>query len=137
MRGSMKSLFARQPTTKDALGFSSKTPQNIKDAWGVFDIDSDGTISRDEFLAVLTRESTGKHALTADQAEILFDEADVDGSGRIDVDEFASAWAEMNAQYGLQHMFPKAGPRRMSRGATFLQRATSIASKMSLTKTKQ
>ena len=119
-------------SSRDDLGFSTSTPDGIKAAWKIFDIDADGSISRDEFLAVLTRstDGSGKHALTREQAEMLFDEADGDHSGSIDVDEFASAWADMNAQYGLQHMFPH---RRMSRGATFMN---SMASKLHLSKNK-
>ena len=113
-------------SSRDVLGFSTKTPKAVTEAWAQFDVNSDGLISRTEFIAVLTRttDGVGKHALTKEQAEMLFDEADSDGSGEIDVNEFAEAWSEMNAQYGLHHMFPS---RRMSRGATFLQRATSMA----------
>ena len=119
-------------SSRDALGFSTKTPDGIKAAWKIFDVNADGSISRDEFLAVLTRstDGSGKHALTRDQAEMLFDEADEDRSGSIDVEEFATAWADMNAQYGLQHMFPQ---RRMSRGATFMN---SMAAKLHLPKGK-
>ena len=119
-------------SSRDDLGFSIKTPDDIKAAWKIFDVNADGSISREEFLAVLTRstDGSGKHALTRDQAEMLFDEADEDHSGSIDIEEFATAWADMNAQYGLQHMFPN---RRLSRGATFL---TSVASKMHLSKGK-
>ena len=126
----MRRLSRSSQSSRDDLGFSLKTPADIKAAWKIFDVNADGTISRDEFLAVLTRsaDGCGKHALTRDQAEMLFDEADEDHSGSIDVEEFASAWSDMNAQYGLQHMFPH---RRMSRGATFLN---SVASKLNLSK---
>lgn len=64
-----------------------------------------GSISRDEFLNALTRDTGSGSALTREQAEALFDDADADRSGEIDVDEFASQWADYDASYGLSRKF--------------------------------
>ena len=76
---------------------------------------SQGVITREEFLAALMRDTgAGKnqgHRLTRDQAEGLFDEADVDHNGSIDVEEFADTWIEFEAQYGMKTiMEPKRTP---------------------------
>ena len=57
-------------------------------------------------MAALTRRCPGgsAHALTTDQAEMLFAEADTDEGGTIDIDEFAATWAEFDAQYGMTKM---------------------------------
>ena len=69
---------------------------------------SQGVITREEFLAALMRDTgSGKnqgHRLTRDQAEGLFDEADVDHNGSIDVEEFADTWIEFEAQYGMKSL---------------------------------
>ena len=60
------------------------------DGAGTFDIDSDGRITREEFVSALTRKCAkdgGAHSLTEDQANALFDEADVDRSNCIDAEE--------------------------------------------------
>ena len=75
-----------------------------------------GVITRQEFLDALTRQTKGggvAHALTREQAESLFDDADADRSGEIDIDEFANTWEEMDASYGMQRMMMR---KRSSRG---------------------
>ena len=57
---------------------------------------------------------------TRDQAEALFDEADADRSGFIDISEFAQTWTDFDAQYGMTNMINK------KRG--FLSRLTSSKS---------
>ena len=39
--------------------------------------------------------------LTETQAEMLFDDADEDRSGSVDLEEFASRWADFDASYGI------------------------------------
>ena len=62
----------------------------IMHAFQMFDIDSDGRITREEFVSALTRKCAkdgGAHSLTEDQANALVDEADVDRSNCIDAEE--------------------------------------------------
>ena len=59
-----------------------------------FDTDGDGSISRVEFIALLTVPSASRPPLTPDEIERLFVKLDLDGNGSIDLREFGQAWAE-------------------------------------------
>ena len=74
-----------------------------------------GAISRQEFIEALTRStvksSSPALALTVEQAEMLFADVDVDRSGTIDIDEFASTWEEMDGAYGMRRMLAQSPVR--------------------------
>jgi hypothetical protein len=55
--------------------------------------------------------------LSRDQAEMIFDEIDVDGSRSVDMEEFANAWADIDAQYAIGRLNPL-GKRGFTRGAS-------------------
>ena len=67
-------------------------------AFLLFDADGGGTISLSEFLATIGLGGL----LTESQAEMLFDEMDVDQSGVIDRAEFAARWHDIQTQYGVR-----------------------------------
>ena len=78
----------RRPSKADAKHTAAHDA--IMHAFQMFDIDSDGRITREEFVSALTRKCAkdgGAHSLTEDQANALFDEADVDRSNCIDAEE--------------------------------------------------
>ena len=78
----------RRPSKADAKHTAAHDA--IMHAFQMFDIDSDGRITREEFVSALTRKCAkdGRaHSLTEDQANALFDEADVDRSNCIDAEE--------------------------------------------------
>ena len=78
----------RRPSKADAKHTAAHDA--IMHAFQMFDIDSDGRITREEFVSALTRKCAkdgGAHSPTEDQANALFDEADVDRSNCIDAEE--------------------------------------------------
>lgn len=94
VRNLLKKRLSHSSRTGSSGIFAADTPQGIRDAFSLFDEDGDGRITRNEFLAALTRPTGASPAergltLSQDQAEMLFDEADVDCSGCISVEEFA------------------------------------------------
>ena len=74
----------------------SKTPaateQELRDAFKKFDRDGSGTITSEEFTAIVTRPGGGQ-PLTIDQAERLFRRADLNGTGVVDYGEFCKSWS--------------------------------------------
>ena len=91
---------------EDSRRHSELMQHGIRSAFSMFDADGDGPITKAEFVAALTRQTDEKasHALTRAQAEMLFDEADIDGNCVIDTVEFSEAWLEYDAQYGMTKM---------------------------------
>ena len=67
------------------------TKEELQAAFKVFDADGDGFITRDEFIAILTR-PTSKRSHSKQEAEAIFAKADRNNDGRVDIDEFAAAW---------------------------------------------
>mmetsp|Transcript_15641 Transcript_15641/g.21933 ORF Transcript_15641/g.21933 Transcript_15641/m.21933 type:complete len:146 (-) Transcript_15641:264-701(-) len=59
--------------------------KEYKEAWKLFDLDGDGSISRDELRKLM--KSTGQ-AYTEEELTRIIEEADEDGNGEIDFDEF-------------------------------------------------
>ena len=73
-----------------------KTPaaieKELRDAFKLFDTDGSGTITPDEFTAIVTRPGGG-NPLTLDQATWLFRRADLNGTGVVDYGEFCKSWS--------------------------------------------
>jgi len=67
------------------------TEKELRDAFKKFDRDGNGTISSEEFTAIVTRPGGGK-PLTIDQAARLFRRADLNGDGVVDYGEFCKSW---------------------------------------------
>lgn len=65
-------------------------------AFKEFDINGDGTISRAEFVSLLTRDNAeGKSEISEKMADEEFDKLDKDGSGTLGYDEFAQKFAKV------------------------------------------
>ena len=67
------------------------TEKELRDAFKLFDRDGSGTITSEEFTAIVTRPGGGK-PLTIDQAARLFRRADLNGDGVVDYGEFCKSW---------------------------------------------
>ena len=120
---SMLNLLKKRESAKKNQQY---TQDKIEKMFKVFDINDDGTVSRSEFVAALTRTNGGKntYALTQDHAEALFDEMDEDGNGSVDPEEFAKKWAEFNATYGTARIL-QANQGIARRLPTFIKRRSS------------
>ena len=68
------------------------TEKELRDAFKKFDRDGSGTITSDEFTAIVTRPGGG-NPLTVDQAARLFRRADLNGDGVVDYGEFCKSWS--------------------------------------------
>lgn len=80
-----------------------------------------------EALTRQTQNGSPATALTRDQAEALFDEADEDRSGFLDIDEFAEKWDDMNATYGMHRgMVPRSKSRVSLVAATVSSAVSSV-----------
>ena len=66
--------------------------RELRDAFKLFDRGGSGTITSDEFTAILTRPGGGK-PFTIDEAVRLFRKADLNGAGVVDYGEFCNAWS--------------------------------------------
>ena len=75
--------------------------RELRDAFKLFDRDGSGTVTSDEFTAILTRPGGGK-PLTIDHAVWLFQKADLNGAGVVDYGEFCKAWSMVRSG-GAQH----------------------------------
>ena len=78
------------------------TEEQITAAFKVFDVNNDGTISKDELYAVLKRPVQGQQ-LNDDQIEQLFFKLDTSGDGKIDIKEFASAYSSDGKINGVSY----------------------------------
>ena len=67
--------------------FATDFDTTIKEAFNLFDKDGSGSISIDEFRAVMVTEGA---ELTDKEIEDILREADSDGDGQIDIDEFVA-----------------------------------------------
>lgn len=63
----------------------TESPEEIREAFGVFDKDGNGCISASELKHVLM---TMGEKLTQDEVEIMIREADIDGDGQIHYEQF-------------------------------------------------
>ena len=66
----------------------------LRAAFAKFDANSDGTITREELTAILTRPTPERQPLKKEEADAIFDKADVNGDGRLDYEEFVRAWSK-------------------------------------------
>ena len=66
--------------------------EKLRAAFAVFDTNGDGTISKDELAAILTREGGGQ-PLSPEEVEQVFAKMDLDMDGSIAMSEFAQAWS--------------------------------------------
>ncbi len=74
--------FCRMMSKKDKfLTFETE----LKEAFNVFDKDGNGSISAQELLKVIT--DLGEH-ITQDEINLMINEADLDGDGQMDFNEF-------------------------------------------------
>jgi len=70
---------------------------SIKKAFAIFDTDNSGTITPDELVAILTRDTPAGKSLTKAQAEEIVHDFDSNGDGVLDLEEFSRCWAVIGA----------------------------------------
>lgn len=68
--------------------------QDLLAAFKKFDLNGDGVITCDEFVAVLTQPTKGGRPVPRETAVQMFRNADRDGNGTVTLEEFAFAWAD-------------------------------------------
>ena len=74
---------------------ASPSREAILKAFAAFDKDNSGTVTRDEFVDILTRRVPGKPPpISAAEAERQFSLFDKNGDGVISFEEFAGAWSD-------------------------------------------
>ena len=74
----------------------------LQAAFAAFDVSSDGTISKEELVRILTRRTGSRPPLSKQAAEALFRNMDRNGDGRIDYEEFAAAWQNDDQPAGIE-----------------------------------
>ena len=74
-------------------GGGKASPEEMRAAFAVFDVDGNGTISRAEFVAIMTR-TGGEKALSDEAASKAFDAMDANADGSLSYEEFVSAWSK-------------------------------------------
>lgn len=84
-------LFACDPTSGNAFGFTPGDYLSPHDAFTHFDVDGSGTIDEDEFADIL---EYLKLSVNDFKQERLFRKYDIDGSGSIDYEEFKACWLD-------------------------------------------
>ncbi|KAI5097345.1 parvalbumin 8, partial [Silurus meridionalis] len=67
-------------------GLSKKSPQEIRNVFGIFDSDGNGFIEEDELKFFLQMFSSGARVLTGNEIKSLLSAADDDGDGKIGID---------------------------------------------------
>lgn len=65
---------------------------SLPELFAKFDINGDGTISREEFTTAMTSTLKGFTTMSRAEAERIFKRFDADGNGTVDVKEFMAAW---------------------------------------------
>jgi len=65
---------------------------SLPELFAKFDINGDGTISREEFTTAMTSTLKGFTTMSRAEAENIFKRFDADGNGTVDVKEFMAAW---------------------------------------------
>ncbi|XP_067088449.1 parvalbumin 8 [Osmerus mordax] len=69
-------------------GLSKKSPQDVKNVFGILDNDASGFIEEEELKFFLQRFSPGARVLTDKETKAFLCAADDDSDGKIGVDEF-------------------------------------------------
>lgn len=72
-------------------------PQRLRDSFATFDVDGSGTLTLEEFKAVLTRPG-GNSAFGESEAEALLKRFDKDGNGVLQYNEFIAACGVMDTR---------------------------------------
>lgn len=65
--------------------FTGESPEEIREAFGVFDKDGNGTIAASELKHVLM---TMGEKLSQEEVDVIIREADIDGEGHIAYEQF-------------------------------------------------
>mmetsp|Transcript_75455 Transcript_75455/g.125809 ORF Transcript_75455/g.125809 Transcript_75455/m.125809 type:complete len:308 (-) Transcript_75455:216-1139(-) len=74
------------------------TQETIRAAFEHFDLNKDGFISVDEFIAIMTRVGEGCNPISEEKARQAFKDCDINGDGKVEYDEFAATWANPKMQ---------------------------------------
>ena len=95
------------------------TIEQLSAAFKLFDVNGDGILDTDEVLAILTRSAT---SLTREDAQSCIDAmiasgADLDGDGKLSVEEFARAWASTDSAAAEAAVCTAAGAQSDSRAS--------------------
>ncbi|NXN95566.1 PRVT protein, partial [Rhinopomastus cyanomelas] len=72
------------------VGLSKKTPDQIKQVFGILDRDKSGFIEEDELQFFLQNFSLSARALSSAETKTFMAEGDTDGDGKIGVEDFQS-----------------------------------------------
>ena len=73
-------------------GTSDARSASFVDAFHDLDINGDGQISREEFVAWMTSAVAGCSTMGKEEAETVFRRFDINGDGTVDLKEFVAAW---------------------------------------------
>jgi len=69
-------------------------PETLREAFSILDADGSGTIGRDELRRMMLQFSRATEQIDDAEIDAMMDEADVDGDGVINFDEFAKVMYE-------------------------------------------
>ena len=95
MRLSLSSIkqLAAGATGMTKLSLQRNKEEELRRAFGVFDADGSGSLSKAEIHEIFMRPGGG-HALTEAEVEELIAEFDLNGDGELQFEEFCAMWAK-------------------------------------------
>jgi hypothetical protein len=71
------------------------TRAKLRMAFAQFDVDGNGTLSANELVKLLTRESGQREPLTVEDAQEIVECFDTDDDGALSLDELVDAWSQI------------------------------------------
>ena len=94
---STKKAGSKTGSTKAAPQKSAAAKSELRNAFAKFDLNGDGVLTLPVLRAVLTRPGGGQ-PMADEQIQKLFKTMDVDGDGKVDLDEFSKSLASGEAK---------------------------------------